>query len=66
MKTAMIIASDAGARTAGIIREELGKEVDLFSVSERSGCVRIDSITDFTLRHLSGRWEFVYGRSLLV
>ena len=29
MKTAMIIASDAGARTAGIIREELGKEVDL-------------------------------------
>lgn len=37
MKTAMIIASDAGARTAGIIREELGKEVDLFSVSERSG-----------------------------
>ena len=48
MKTAMIIASDAGARTAGIIREELGKEVDLFSVSERSGCVRIDSITDFT------------------
>ena len=28
MKTAMIIASDAGARTAGIIREELGKEVD--------------------------------------
>ena len=47
----MIIASDAGARIAGIIREELGKEVDLFSVSERSGCVRINSITDFTLRH---------------
>ena len=60
MKTAMIIASDAGARTAGIIREELGKEVDLFSVSERSGCVRIDSITDFTLRHFGDYEAFVF------
>ena len=56
MKTAMIIASDAGARTAGIIREELGK----FSVSERSGCVRIDSITDFTLRHFGDYEAFVF------
>ena len=56
----MIIASDAGARTAGIIREELGKEVDLFSVSERSGCVRINSITDFTLRHFGDYEAFVF------
>ena len=56
----MIIASDAGARIAGIIREELGKEVDLFSVSERSGCVRINSITDFTLRHFGDYEAFVF------
>lgn len=60
MKTAIIIASDAGAQTAGIIRKELGKEVVVFSVAEREGCVRIDSIPDFTAKHFGEYEAFVF------
>lgn len=60
MKTAIIIASDAGAQTAGIIRQELGKDVDIFSVTGREGCVCIDSIAGFTAEHFGDYDAFVF------
>lgn len=60
MKTAIIIASDAGAQTAGIIRQELGKDAYVFSVAERQECTHIDSIAGFTAEHFRNYDAFVF------
>lgn len=60
MKTAIIIASDAGAQTAGMIRKELNDEVSVFSVAERDDCVRIDSISAFTAEHFGDYEAFIF------
>lgn len=60
MKTAIIIASDAGAQTAGTIRKELNDEVSVFSVAERDDCVRIDSIPAFTAEHFGDYEAFIF------
>ena len=41
MKTAIMIASDAGAQIAGLLRKELGQEVTVFSVKERESVCRL-------------------------
>lgn len=60
MKTAIIIASDAGAQTAGKLRKEMGQEATVFSVAERRECVRIGSVTDFTAEHFRDYDAFVF------
>lgn len=60
MKTAIMIASDAGAQIAGLLRKELGQEVTVFSVKEREECVQIDSITDFVARYFNDYEAFVF------
>lgn len=60
MKLAIIIASDSGAKTAGLIRKELKDEVSVFSVAEREGCNLIDSIKDFTAEHFGDYDAFVF------
>ncbi len=60
MKTAIMIASDAGAQIAGLLRKELGQEVTVFSVKEREKCVQIDSITDFVARYFNDYEAFVF------
>lgn len=60
MKTAIIIASDAGAQTAGMLCRELGREATVFSVAEREGCERIDSIAGFTQQHFNDFGAFVF------
>lgn len=60
MKIAIIIASDAGAQTAALIRREFGKEVCVFSVAEREGCERIDSMAAFTAEHFGDYEAFVF------
>ena len=60
MKTAIMIASDAGAQIAGLLRKELGQEVTVFSVKERKECVQIDSIADFVARHFNDYEAFVF------
>lgn len=59
MKIAILIASDAGAQTAGQVRREW-KDVEVFSVVEREGCTRIDSIPAFTAEHFSDYEAFVF------
>lgn len=60
MKTAIIIASDAGAKTAGVLRRELGQDAAVFSVAEREECERIDSIAAFTQQHFGEYEAFVF------
>lgn len=60
MRAAIIIASEEGARTAGNIRQILGKGTEVFSVVEREGCTRIDSITGFTAEHFKDYDAFVF------
>lgn len=60
MKTAIIIASDAGAQTAGMLCRELGREATVFSVAERERCERIDSIAGFTQQHFNDFGAFVF------
>lgn len=55
-----MIASDAGAQIAGLLRKELGQEVTVFSVKEREKCVQIDSITDFVARYFNDYEAFVF------
>ena len=56
MKMAIMVASDAGVRVAERIRQEWG-QVEVFSVEEREGCVRVDSFLC-----LLERWGFACGR----
>ena len=60
MKIAIIIASDAGALTAGVLQRELGREVTVFSVAVRENCVRIDSIADFTAKYFKDYDAFIF------
>lgn len=60
MRTAIIIASDAGARIAGLVRQELGKDAEVFSVAEREGCMPIASIAGFTAEHFKDYDAFVF------
>ena len=60
MKTAIVIASDNGAQTAGVICKELKDDVTVFSVRDREGCVRIGSVTDFTREHFGDYEAFVF------
>lgn len=60
MKIAILIASDAGAETTRVIRQELKEEVTVFSVAEREECVRIGSIADFTVNHFNDYDAFVF------
>ena len=58
MKMAIMVASDAGVRVAERIRQEWGQgEVEVFSVEEREGCVRVDRFLC-----LLERWGFACGR----
>ena len=60
MKIAIIIASDAGAETARVLRKELGEEATVFSVAAREECVEIASITGFTTEHFGDYDAFVF------
>ncbi len=60
MRIAVVIASDAGAQVAGRIRQELGKEVRVFSVVRREHCEQIDSIAGFTSIHFHEYDAFVF------
>lgn len=60
MRIAVVIASDAGAQLAGKIRQELGKEVRVFSVGRRENCEQIDSIAGFTGIHFHEYDAFVF------
>ena len=61
MKMAIMVASDAGVRVAERIRQEWGQgEVEVFSVEEREGCVRVDSLLRFTQAHFNEYEVFVF------
>lgn len=60
MKIAILIASDAGAKTAGVIRQELKEEIAVFSVAEREGCLSVVSIGEFTRAHFGDYDAFVF------
>lgn len=60
MKTAIIIASDNGAQTAGVLCKELREEATVFSVTNREGCVQIDSVTGFTETYFREYEAFVF------
>lgn len=59
MKTAVIIASDEGARVAALIKKELA-EASVFSVVVREGCEKIDSIGAFTEENFGNYDVFVF------
>ncbi len=60
MKIAVLIASDAGAETAGIIRQELKEEITVFSAIEREGCVAVASIGEFVRECFNEYDAFVF------
>lgn len=60
MKIAILIASDAGAKTAGLIRQELKEEITVFSVVEREECMPVASIGEFTRAHFGDYDAFVF------
>lgn len=64
MKTAIVVASGQGAKLAQTLRQELGKAATVFSVEEREGCARIDSILTFTSEHFENYDAFVFVGAL--
>lgn len=59
MKTAVIIASDEGAKIATLVKKELA-EAFVFSVAAREGCEKIDSIGNFTEENFGNYDVFIF------